>query len=97
MISKKTIRLFNNHLQTIFGLKFRGRSSYKPKREDVFFKDGGQATIEYFVDEKNLTEESIKKMFNMKQLKQFIAEKLHVSNYKEENKFHGYITNEAKI
>ena len=50
--------LFNNHLQTIFGLKFRGRSSYKPKREDVFFKDGGQATIEYFVDEKNLTEES---------------------------------------
>ena len=50
--------LFNNHLQTIFGLKFRGRSSYKPIREDVFFKDGGQATIEYFVDEKNLTEES---------------------------------------
>ena len=50
--------LFNCHLQTLFGLKFRGRSSYKPIREDVFFKDGGQATIEYFVDEKNLTEES---------------------------------------
>ena len=50
--------LFNGHLQTLFGLKLRGRSSYKPIREDVFFKDGGQATIEYFVDEKNLTEES---------------------------------------
>ena len=50
--------LFNGHLQTIFGLRLRGKSSYKPIREDVFFKDGGQATIEYFVDEKNLTEDS---------------------------------------
>ena len=50
--------LFNNHLQTLYGLRLRGRSSYKPIREDVFFKDGGQVTIEYFVDEKNLTEDS---------------------------------------
>ena len=41
--------LFNAHLQTIYGLRLRGRSSYKPQREDVFFKDGGQVTIEYFV------------------------------------------------
>ena len=50
--------LFNTHLQTLFGLRLRGRSSYKPIREDVFFSDGGQATIEYFVDEKNLTDDS---------------------------------------
>ena len=49
---------FNCHLQTLFGLKFRGRSSYKPIKEDVSFSDGGQVTIEYFVDEKNLTEDS---------------------------------------
>lgn len=55
---KPNIWLFNGHLQTLFGLKFRGKSSYKPIREDVFFKDGGQATIEYFVDEKNLAEDS---------------------------------------
>ena len=41
--------LFNKHLQTIYGLRLRGKSSYKPQREDVFFKDGGQVTIEYFV------------------------------------------------
>ena len=40
--------LFNRHLQTIYGLRLRGKTSYKPKREDVFFKDGGQVTIEYF-------------------------------------------------
>ncbi len=49
--------LFNKHLQTIYGLRLRGRSSYKPQREDVFFKDGGQATIEYFVKE-NLPDEA---------------------------------------
>jgi predicted alpha/beta-fold hydrolase len=41
--------LFNKHLQTIYGLRLRGRSSYKPQREDVFFQDGGQTTIEYFM------------------------------------------------
>ena len=50
--------LFNCHLQTLFGLRLRGRSSYKPKREDIIFKDGGQVTIEYFVDEKILSEDS---------------------------------------
>ena len=49
---------FNRHLQTLFGLRLRGRSSYKPVKEDIFFDDGGQVTIEHFVDEKNLTENS---------------------------------------
>ena len=49
--------LFNKHLQTIYGLRLRGRSSYKPQREDVFYKDGGQSTIEYFVKE-NLPEDA---------------------------------------
>ena len=46
---KPTPWLFNKHLQTIYGLRLRGRSSYKPQKEDVFFQDGGQVTIEYFV------------------------------------------------
>ena len=50
--------LFNSHLQSLFGLRLRGRSSFKPIREDIFFKDGGQVTIEYFVDEKILSEDS---------------------------------------
>ena len=54
---KPTPWLFNKHLQTIYGLRLRGRSSYKPEREDVFFQDGGQATIEYFMKE-NLPDES---------------------------------------
>ena len=45
---KPTPWLFNKHLQTMYGLRLRGKSSYKPQREDVFFKDGGQVTIEYF-------------------------------------------------
>ena len=48
---KPTPWLFNKHLQTIYGLRLRGRSSYKPQREDVFFQDGGQTTIEYFMKE----------------------------------------------
>lgn len=43
--------LFNRHLQTIYGLRLRGRSSYKPQREDIHFKDNGQVTIEYFAKE----------------------------------------------
>ena len=50
--------LFNRHLQTLFGLRLRGRSSYKPIREDVPFSDGGQVTIEHFVDEQKLTNSS---------------------------------------
>ena len=49
---KPTPWLFNKHLQTIYGLRLRGRSSFKPQREDVHFQDGGQVTIEYFVKEK---------------------------------------------
>ena len=49
--------LFNKHLQTMYGLRLRGRSSFKPEREDIIFKDGGQSTIEYFV-KKDLPEES---------------------------------------
>ena len=49
---------FNCHLQTLYGLRLRGRSSYKPIKEDIMFSDGGQVTIEHFVDEKILTEES---------------------------------------
>ena len=49
--------LFNKHLQTIYGLRLRGRSSYKPQREDVIYKDDGQSTIEYFVKE-NLKEDA---------------------------------------
>ena len=45
---KPTPWLFIKHLQTLYGLRLRGRSSYKPEREDVFFEDGGQVTIEYF-------------------------------------------------
>ena len=33
-------------------------SSYKPIREDVIFKDGGQVTIDHFVDEKLLSDYS---------------------------------------
>ena len=49
---------FNRHIQTLYGLRLRGRSSYKPIREDVVFTDGGQVTIEYFVDEKILSDDS---------------------------------------
>ena len=49
---------FNRHIQTLYGLRLRGRSKYQPKREDVIFKDGGQVTIEYFVDENILSDES---------------------------------------
>lgn len=59
--SKKYYRptpwLINAHFQTLYGLRLRGRSSYKPQREDVIFKDGGQTTIEYFVKE-NLPEDA---------------------------------------
>ena len=49
---------FNPHLHTLFGLRLRGRSSYKPIKEDIIFKDGGQVTIEYFVNETILSEDS---------------------------------------
>ena len=52
---KPTPFLFNCHLQTLWGLRLRGKTNYKPKREEVFFEDGGQVTIDYF-EEKNLEE-----------------------------------------
>ena len=51
--------LFNRHLQTIWGLRLRGKSSYKPEKEDIIFKDGGQVTIEYFSKEKIPEESSL--------------------------------------
>ena len=33
---------FNCHIMTLYGLRLRGRSSYKPIREDVIFKDGAK-------------------------------------------------------
>ena len=49
---KPTPWLINGHIQTIWGMKFKGRTNYKPKREDIDFEDGGQVTIEHFVLEK---------------------------------------------
>lgn len=49
---------FNCHIMTLYGLRFRGRSSHKPIRENVIFKDGGQVTIDHFVDEKLLSDDS---------------------------------------
>jgi len=49
---KPTPWLINGHIHTIWGMKFKGRTNYKPQREDINFEDGGQVTIEYFVQEK---------------------------------------------
>ena len=46
---KPTPWLINGHIHTIWGMKFKGRTNYKPKREDINFEDGGQVTIEHFV------------------------------------------------
>ena len=49
--------LFSGDLHTVWGMKNRGRSDFKPLREDVDFEDGGQVTIEYFMRE-NLSEKA---------------------------------------
>ena len=49
---KPTPWLINGHIHTIWGMKFKGRTNYKPQREDINFEDGGQVTIEHFVQEK---------------------------------------------
>ena len=49
---KPTPWLINGHIHTIWGMKFKGRTNFKPKKEDINFEDGGQVTIEYFVLEK---------------------------------------------
>lgn len=54
---KPTPWLINGHIHTIWGMKFKGKTNYKPKREDIDFEDGGQVTIEYFENEK-LSEKS---------------------------------------
>ena len=52
---KPTPFLFNANLQTLWGLRLRGKTNYKPRREVIFFEDGGQVTIDYF-EEKDLEE-----------------------------------------
>ena len=51
---KPTPWLINGHIHTIWGMHFKGRkkTNYKPLREDIDFEDGGQVTIEHFVEEK---------------------------------------------
>lgn len=49
---KPTPWLLNGDIHTIWGMRFKGRTQYKPKREDINFSDGGQVTIEHFVLEK---------------------------------------------
>ena len=50
---KPTAWLINGHIHTIWGMKFKGRANFSPKKEDINFEDGGQVTIEYFELEKN--------------------------------------------
>ena len=54
---KPTPWLINCHVHTIWGMKYKGRANYKPKREDINFEDGGQVTIEYF-EKKDISEDS---------------------------------------
>ena len=49
---KPTPWLINGHIHTIWGMKFKGRTNYKPLREDIDLPDGGQVTIEHFFLEK---------------------------------------------
>ena len=49
---KPTPWLINGHIHTIWGMKFKGRKNYSPQKEDINFADGGQVTIEHFVEEK---------------------------------------------
>ena len=49
---KPTPWLINGHIHTIWGMKFKGKKNYSPKKEEINFKDGGQVIIEHFVLEK---------------------------------------------
>lgn len=49
--------LLNKHIHTIWGMKFRGRSNFQPRRDTIFFKDGGQVTLDWF-EEKNLSHDA---------------------------------------
>lgn len=40
--------LFEKNLHTIWGMRYRGRSTMKESREDFFFKDGGQTKLDWF-------------------------------------------------
>lgn len=40
--------LFNCHIHTIWGMRYRHKSTFKPTRKDIDFDDGGQVTIDYF-------------------------------------------------
>jgi predicted alpha/beta-fold hydrolase len=46
-------------MHTVWGMRFKGRTKYQPKREDIDFEDGGQVTIEHFVLEKTPDEAPI--------------------------------------
>lgn len=52
-----TAWLINRHIHTIWGMKFRGKSSHKPRREEVYFEDGGQVSVDWF-EKENLSKEA---------------------------------------
>ena len=56
---KPTPWLINGHIHTIWGMKFKGKSNFQPKKEEINFKDGGQVIIEHFVLEKTLEDAPI--------------------------------------
>lgn len=49
---KPTPWLINGHIHTIWGMRFKGRTNFKPQKEEINFLDGGQVIIEHFVLEK---------------------------------------------
>lgn len=48
---KPTPWLINAHIQTMWGMKFRGRSKIQPRRETVNFEDGGEVYVDWFENE----------------------------------------------
>ena len=56
---KPTPWLIGGDMHTVWGMRFKGRTKYQPKREDIDFEDGGQVTIEHFVLEKTPDEAPI--------------------------------------
>ena len=48
---KPTPWLVNCHIHTIWGMRIRGRTNIQPRRETVFFEDGGQVYIDWFEKE----------------------------------------------
>ena len=46
---KPTPWLINGIFHTYWGMVYKGHFNFKPFRENIDFRDGGQATIEHFV------------------------------------------------